>query len=96
MSSRRIFIKKTAVATAGIAIAPSLSFSQSNSFTSKLNIGLIGVGLRGTNHLTNLLQRDDVSITALCDIDPNRIAIAKEHLAKAGQKTPTVLSLIHI
>ena len=90
MSSRRIFIKKTAVATAGIAIAPSLSFSQSNSFTSKLNIGLIGVGLRGTNHLTNLLQRDDVSITALCDIDPNRIAIAKEHLAKAGQKTPKV------
>ena len=90
MNSRRTFIKQTAVATAGITIAPSVSFSQSSRFSSKLNIGLIGVGLRGTNHLTNLLQRDDVTITAICDIDPNRISIAKEHLSKAGQKQPKV------
>lgn len=90
MGSRRTFIKQTAVATAGITIAPSLSFSQSSAFASKLNIGLIGVGLRGTNHLTNLLQRDDITITAICDIDPNRIAIAKDHITKAGQKIPKV------
>lgn len=90
MSSRRTFIKQTAVATAGITIAPSLAISQTHSSFNKLNIGLIGVGLRGTNHLTNLLQRDDVTITAICDIDPKRITIAKEHLAKAGQKVPTI------
>ena len=90
MSSRRTFIKQTAVATAGITIAPSLAIGQTRSSFNKLNIGLIGVGLRGTNHLSNLLQRDDVTITAICDIDPNRITIAKEHLAKAGQKAPAV------
>ena len=90
MSSRRTFIKQTAVATAGLTLAPSLSLGQNNLFKSTLNVGLIGVGLRGTNHLTNLIQRVDVHITAICDIDPTRIAIAKEHLTKAGKKAPKV------
>lgn len=90
MSSRRTFIKQTAVATAGLTLAPSLSLGQNNLFKSTLNVGLIGVGLRGTNHLTNLIQRDDINITAICDIDPTRIAIAKEHLTKAGEKAPKV------
>jgi len=90
MSTRRTFIKQTAIATAGISLAPSMSWGQNSLFASKLNIGLIGVGLRGTNHLNNLLQRDDVNITAICDIDSNRIALAKEHLAKAGAKIPSV------
>lgn len=90
MSTRRTFIKQTATVTAGLTLAPTLSFGQSNPFQSELNVGLIGVGLRGTNHLTNLLQRDDIRVTAICDIDQNRIAIAKEHLAKAGEKPPKV------
>ena len=90
MSTRRTFIKQTAIATAGISLAPSMSLGQNSLFVSKLNIGLIGVGLRGTNHLNNLLQRDDVNITAICDIDSNRIAIAKEHMAKADAKIPSV------
>ncbi|MCL4137162.1 UNVERIFIED_CONTAM: hypothetical protein GTU68_056609 [Idotea baltica] len=44
----------------------------------KLKVALIGVGLRGTNHLNNLLQREDVIITAICDIDPKRIEIAEK------------------
>lgn len=90
MSSRRTFIKQTAVATAGLTLAPSLSLGQNNLFKSTLNVGLIGVGLRGTNHLTNLIQRDDINITGICDIDPTRIAIAKEHLTKAGEKAPKI------
>ena len=90
MSSRRTFIKQTAVATAGLTLAPSLSLGQNNLFKSILNVGLIGVGLRGTNHLTNLIQRDDINITGICDIDPTRIAIAKEHLTKAGEKAPKI------
>jgi predicted dehydrogenase len=93
MSSRRNFIKKTAVASAGAAMIPNLTFGIiPNKFygTNKLNVALIGVGLRGTNHLNNLLLRDDVLITAICDIDSKRIDIALDLLAKFNQKKPQV------
>lgn len=75
-NSRRNFIKKTAILGAGISVLPNLTYGFST-IKDKLNVGLIGVGLRGTNHLNNLLNRDDTVITAICDIDENRIAIAE-------------------
>jgi len=91
MNSRRDFVKKTAIFGAGLALVPSISFgAQLSNSKSSLNVGLIGVGLRGTNHLTNLLQRDDVHVTAICDIDERRIAIAKELITKAKKGTPKV------
>ena len=48
------------------------------------------MGLRGTNHLNNLLLRSDGLVTALCDIDPRRIDIALEMISEAGQKKPKV------
>ena len=54
MSSRRNFIKKTAVFSAGIAMTPGLTFGI-NQGQDKLKVGLIGVGLRGTNHVNNLV-----------------------------------------
>jgi len=89
MKRRRDFIKKAAIVGAGISLAPSLSFGMGKS-DDKLRVGMIGVGLRGTNHLSNLLNRDDVSITAICDIDPRRITIALDHIEKKGQKKPAI------
>ena len=89
MSSRRNFIKKTAVFSAGIAMTPGLTFGI-NQGQDKLKVGLIGVGLRGTNHVNNLLLRDDVIITAICDIDPSRITLNLDNLKKFGQKKPEV------
>ncbi|MDH5412525.1 MAG: Gfo/Idh/MocA family oxidoreductase [Flavobacteriaceae bacterium] len=91
MDSRRNFIKKSTVASAGVFVAPSITFGLGKSNrNSKLNIALIGVGLRGTNHLNNVLLRKDVLVTAICDIDPARISIALDRISKAGQKKPTV------
>lgn len=90
MQKRRTFIKQTAVVGAGLALAPSFSIAATATNAQKLRIGLIGVGLRGTNHLNNLLQRKDVLITAICDIDSNRIAIAKEKMQKAGMAAASV------
>ena len=87
MKRRRDFIKKTAILGAGISLAPSLSFGMGKS-EDKLRVGMIGVGLRGTNHLENALLRKDVLITAICDIDPNRISIALDKIKKAGQEKP--------
>lgn len=87
MNQRRNFIKKTAITSAGIAILPNLSLGiTGKKAAQKLKVGVIGVGLRGTNHLVNLLKRDDVLVTAICDIDQNRITIAQNHIEKAGQK----------
>jgi predicted dehydrogenase len=89
VNSRRDFIKKTSIAGAGIAFMPNLTFGF-NSNSEKLKIGLIGVGLRGTNHLENLLLRNDVNITAICDIDPVRTKLAVEKIISKGYKKPLV------
>ena len=91
MSSRREFVKKSALLGAGITLAPQISLAE-NTFSTKekLNIGLIGVGLRGTNHLTNILYRNDCNITAICDIDPRRNEIALGLISKAGWTKPQV------
>ena len=79
MSNRRKFIKETVVLSAAMALAPRFAFGENNKTNKKkLNVGLIGVGLRGTNHLNNLLLREDVNVVAICDVDINRINIAKD------------------
>jgi predicted dehydrogenase len=93
MSSRRDFVKKTVLAGSAIALAPSLSFGASlTTNKDRLRVGFIGVGLRGTNHLNNCLLRDDVDVTAICDIDPRRNKIALELIEKAGQNKPKVFA----
>lgn len=89
MKSRRKFIQKSALAGTGISLLPHLVFSNGSNM-SKINVGLIGVGLRGTNHLENLLLRDDVEVTAICDIDQARIKLNLDHIGKAGKRPPEV------
>jgi predicted dehydrogenase len=88
MKSRRDFVKTTTLLGAGIALAPTMAFEMSNKSKDKLNIALIGVGLRGTNHLSNLLQRTDVAIVAICDIDAKRIDLCLDLIKKASQPSP--------
>lgn len=82
---RRDFIKTTAVASAGLAVAPGIAFGKTSS-DSKLRLGFIGIGLRGTWHLENSLKRNDVEVVAICDIDPKRREICQKYIAEAGQK----------
>lgn len=91
MKSRRNFIKKVAIAGAGISMIPNIALGSAlNSKKQKLKLAFIGVGLRGTNHLNNSLLRKDIEITAICDIDPNRIDIALKKIKEAGYKKPKV------
>jgi len=45
---------------------------------------LLGVGLIGTNHLNNVLLRDDVLATTICDIEANSTSIALDEITKSG------------
>ena len=82
---RRDFIKTTAIAGAGLAIAPSFAFGKRTP-DSKLRLGFIGVGLRGVNHLNNALRRKDIEITAICDIDAKRLELCQKLITETGQK----------
>lgn len=89
--SRRNFIKSTSIAATGAALWPGFSMGM-NFSDQKLRVGMIGVGLRGTNHLSNLLQREDVLVTAICDIDQARIKIALDMISEKGDAEPQVFS----
>lgn len=89
-NSRRDFVKKTALASTAMAVLPNISLATPSTLRNKLKVGLIGVGLRGTNHLNNVLLRDDVLVTAICDIDPNRINIALNKISEAKEPKPKV------
>ncbi len=87
MHRRRFLISQLAAGT-GLVMAPSLAFAGNAPAPAQTRIGFIGVGLRGTNHLKNLLRRKDVLIPAICDVDPERITIALDLISKAGFKKP--------
>lgn len=82
---RRDFIKTTVIAGAGLALAPGLAWGK-KATESRLRLGFIGVGLRGTWHLENSLKRNDVEVVALCDINPERLEICRKHMADAGRR----------
>ncbi len=89
MESRRNFVKKTSLAGLALGTLPAYTFGSVYPKAKEiLNVGMIGVGLRGTNHLNNLLAREDVQITAICDTDPARIQIALDKVKQAGGKPP--------
>ena len=80
---RRDFIKSTAIAATGTLIFPHTVLSKNDD--RKVKIGLIGVGLRGRDHLALLLRRSDVEVIAYCDIDPDALTKAREMVSKAGK-----------
>ena len=82
-NNRRDFIKTASIASAGIALAPKIAFGKTPSET-KVRLGFIGLGLRGEWHLANSLNRNDVEVIAICDIDPKRIKIAQDRIEKAN------------
>ena len=84
---RREFIKASTLTGLTAAAAPNIILGNRKQ---KVRLGLIGIGLRGTWHLRNALERDDVKIAAICDIDSKRIPIAQAHIKKAGHKKAKV------
>jgi predicted dehydrogenase len=52
------------------------------------NIGVIGVGGRGTYHVGALVKRPEVEVTAVCDVDTGRTERAVQTAYKAGRNKP--------
>src|SRR6185369_12473981 len=57
-----------------------------------VRVGLIGVGLRGTDVLGEFLAIDKVVVNAVCDVVKEKCLRAAQLVEKAGQKTPAIYS----
>ena len=88
-SSRRDFMKTTAIAGLGFTILPSTVFSKN--IETKVRLGFIGVGLRGQSHLELALNRNDVEVIAICDVQQRMIDMAKDLIKKSGKPMPLVI-----
>ena len=88
--NRKNFIQKSAMASGAFMLSSSMLMAKNNA--SKVKIVLIGTGLRGQNHLDLLLRRDDVDLTAICDINDKMLSTAKAMIDKAGKKMPKIYS----
>ena len=68
-SSRRKFIKRSALTLTGITIVPRQVLGGPGHIapSDKVNIALVGAGGRGNNNLKELFKLDDVQVTAIAD-----------------------------
>ncbi len=87
--NRRDFVKISGMAAGSLSVLPfSHTWAQKNS----VRIALIGVGLRGQNHLDLLLRRSDTQVVAICDIDERMLKASQEIIKKAGKEMPKIFT----
>ena len=89
LSTRRDFLKATALAGVGLSLLPSDIFAKVND--TKVRLGFIGVGFRGQSHLELALNRNDVEIVAICDIQQSMIDMSLQMVHKASKPKPQVI-----
>ncbi|MCP4310633.1 MAG: Gfo/Idh/MocA family oxidoreductase [Bacteroidetes bacterium] len=85
--NRRSFVKTSIAAGAGLTLG-SMSALGHPLQDEKVKIGFIGVGGRGRSHLKNLLNRSDVIVPAICDIDPEAISRTLKMIHDSGHDKP--------
>ncbi|HEX4488986.1 MAG TPA: twin-arginine translocation signal domain-containing protein, partial [Terriglobales bacterium] len=102
--SRRNFLKRTAIGSAGLVVAADILRPDLLAATPKsagatmigvpfearerVRVGIIGVGGRGSSQLENLLAVDKVDVKAICDLVPEKVARAQKAITDAGQPEP--------
>lgn len=89
--TRRQFIRTAALTGAGASVLPSI-LTHAKSADPKVRLAFIGVGERGRSHVAQALFRDDVVITAICDVSADSIAKTNALIQKAGRKLPVAYS----
>ncbi len=85
-TSRRTFLKTSTAAVAGGALAASLASRGvvHAAGDDTLKVALIGCGGRGSGAARNAVNADpNVKLTALCDIFPDKVELAKNTLSRA-------------
>jgi predicted dehydrogenase len=84
--SRRRFLTRSAAASA-LAFPFVQRALAAGSANSAIRIAVIGLGGKGRSHVKNILATEGARLTALCDVDPERLA-AQQQVAKDAGLTP--------
>jgi len=96
-TTRRSFIAKTGIVTAGVTIGGSaLSAASYNNIlgaNDKINLGFIGIGNRGSQLLGLFMNQPDVKIAAFCDtyepyLDRDRSQVNQRYIQDLGGQIP--------
>ena len=74
-TTRRKFIKASALASFGFMYLP--GYANKVGANSKLNVGIIGVGGRGSAAVSAMVDHEAVNIVGLCDVDVDVLSAAK-------------------
>ncbi len=89
--NRKDFVRNAGLAAAAFAVLPGEHlFAGKKTAESRIRMAIMGVGLRGQNHLDLLLRRNDVDLVAICDVDERMLKSAKEAITKSGKKMPQI------
>lgn len=87
--NRRNFLLNTTVGAAMTLSASQISKAATSS-QDKIRLGFIGIGARGTGQLAVTLQRKDIVVTAVCDVDNERLENAANMAQEAGMSKPAM------
>ena len=101
---RKTFMKKSSLAGLAGVLGSGTTTEAANALTrggtdtrtfkkganDHIQLGFIGTGLRGRNHVNNLLDHPKVQCVAICDIDPDAIKRASQIIKTKGQQKPKI------
>lgn len=87
---RRTFLKQSLSAGAGVALLNTPLKTFATEKQNKVRVGLIGVGLRGQLHLTEMLKRKDVEVMALADPQAVMMQSSLKIVRDFGKKEPMI------
>lgn len=81
--TRREFLGTGALALAATAfptIIPSSALGKDGAVapSNRISVGVIGCGPQGCGDMRNFLNQDDCQVVAVCDVKPDRLAVAKK------------------
>ena len=89
---RRTFLKNAGlgVATAATATLQPTALRAAGA-NERINVGVIGPGGMGSNHVRQLADSHEVRVTHVCDADANRVAAAAQIVQQKTGQTPKVV-----
>ena len=91
--SRKEFLKTGPAAAAALSLGTASILSRpalgaEGTAGKKIRLGLVGTGNRGRSLLSTLLAMPDLEFPALCDVDPQHLALASDMLTEKGYPKP--------
>jgi predicted dehydrogenase len=72
--NRRDFLKRTALCAGGLGAWPALARSAKGGVNDEIGVAIIGLGDKGGQHVDLFAAAPGVRVTALCEVDPKRLA----------------------